>query len=37
MENIPKINDFIIYKILNVSNFITDNDIAKFRDFANLH
>lgn len=37
MENIPKINDFIIYKILNVSNFITDNDVTKFRDSANLH
>lgn len=24
MENIPKIKDFIIYKILNVSNFIID-------------
>lgn len=37
MENIPKINDFIIYKILNVSKFITNIDIAKFRDSANLH
>lgn len=37
MENIPKINDFIIYKILNVSNFITNIDIAKFRDSENLH
>lgn len=37
MENIPKIKDFIIYKTLSIFNFITNNDIAKFGDSANLH